>query len=435
MSTVCVHGLGYIGLPTAAMLANSGHDVRGYDVDDELVASLRDGDVGLDEPGLADFVARALDDGSLTIVDEVRPAEYHLVCVPTPFDAAERRADLAYVRAASRAIRPVLREGDTVVLESTVPPGATRSQMRPILEESGLSADGDFGLAHCPETVLPGNIIAELRANDRIVGGMTDAATASSVALYESFVDGEIRVTDGPTTAEFVKLIQNTARDVNVGLANEIARIAHDYGIDSREAIEMANGHPRVDILRPGPGVGGHCLPIDPWFLGEGSDALDLISTARRVNDGMVGFVVELLRELVSELHGKRIAVLGAAYKGNVDDTRMSPGLALARELQHGPEATAPATDGGVSEAKNVSRATSVAVHDPHVADATLDLRDLGDATRDADAIAVVTDHDEFADLDPVELAGRMAEPNVVDATGILELDRWRDAGFSVRRV
>lgn len=429
MSTVCVHGLGYIGLPSAAMLANSGHEVRGYDTDAELVASLRDGDVDLDEPGLAEFVSRALDDGGLTVVDEVRPAEYHLVCVPTPFDESERLADLAYVRAAARSVRPVLREGDTVILESTVPPGATESQMRPILEESGLSAAAEFGLAHCPETVLPGDIIAELRANDRIVGGVTAEATASAVALYESFVEGEIRTTAGPTTAEFVKLIQNTYRDVNVGLANEIARLAHDYGIDSREAIEMANAHPRVNLLRPGPGVGGHCLPIDPWFLGEGSDALDLIATARRVNDGMIGFVVELLRELVPELGGKRVAVLGAAYKGNVNDTRMSRGLALARELQHGPEAMAPATDGGVADA------VSVAVHDPRVADATLDLRDLDDATRDADAIVVMTDHDEFAELDPVELAGRMAEPNVVDATGILNLGRWRDAGFSTRRV
>ncbi|WP_435099581.1 nucleotide sugar dehydrogenase [Halorubrum sp. N11] len=429
MSTVCVHGLGYIGLPTAAMLANSGHDVRGYDVDSDLIASLREGDVSLSEPGLAEFVGKALDDGRLTVVDEVVPAEYHLVCVPTPFDEDVRRADLEYVRAASRGVRPVLREGDTVILESTVPPGATHSEMRPILEESGLSADGEFGLAHCPETVLPGNIIAELRANDRIVGGVTAEATAASVALYESFVDGTIRSTAGPTTAEFVKLIQNTARDVNIGLANEIARLAHDYGIDSREAIEMANAHPRVDILRPGPGVGGHCLPIDPWFLGEDSDNLDLIAAARRVNDGMVGFVVELLRELVPELRGTRIAVLGAAYKGNVDDTRMSPGLALARELQHGSETIAPATDGGVSDA------TSVAVHDPHVEDATLDLKDLDDATRDAHAVVVVTDHDEFADLDPAELAERMAEPNVVDATGILDLGQWRDAGFSVRRV
>lgn len=429
MSIVCVHGLGYIGLPTAAMLANSGHDVRGYDVDDDLVAALRDGDVGLNEPGLSEFVERALDDGGLAIVDEVRPAEYHLVCVPTPFDEAERRADLTYVRAASEAVRPVLREGDTVILESTVPPGATHSQMRPILEESGLSADEEFGLAHCPETVLPGDILAELRANDRIVGGLTAEATAASVALYESFVEGEVRTTAGPTTAEFVKLVQNTFRDVNIGLANEVARLAHDYGIDSREAVEMANVHPRVDLLRPGPGVGGHCLPVDPWFLGDASDNLDLIAAARRVNDGMVGFVVELLRELVPELRGKRIAVLGAAYKGNVDDTRMSPGLALARELQHGPEAMTPATDGGVSDA------TSVAVHDPHVADATLDLHSLDDATRDADAVVVVTDHDEFADLDPVELAGRMAEPNVVDATGMLDLERWRDAGFSVRRV
>ncbi|WP_144920720.1 nucleotide sugar dehydrogenase [Halorubrum salsamenti] len=428
MSTVCVHGLGYIGLPTAAMLANSGHDVRGYDVDEGLVATLRGGDVSLNEPGLSEFVSRALDGGGLTVVDEVRPAEYHLVCVPTPFDEAERRADLEYIRAASRAIRPVLREGDTVILESTVPPGTTASQMRPILEESGLSADDEFGLAHCPETVLPGNIIAELRANDRIVGGMTDEATAASVALYESFVDGEIRTTDGPTTAEFVKLIQNTFRDVNVGLANEIARLAHDYGIDSREAIEMANGHPRVNLLRPGPGVGGHCLPIDPWFLGDGSDNLDLIAAARRVNDGMVGFVVELLEELLPELDGKRVAVFGAAYKGNVDDTRMSPGLKLARELQHGSKQLKPATDGGAGRVE-------VAVHDPYVEDPTLNLEDATTAVTGAHALVITTDHDEFEELDPNRLAERMAESNVVDTKGILDADRWRQAGFSVRRV
>lgn len=429
MSTVCVHGLGYIGLPTAAMLAHAGHDVRGYDTSDEVTAALRDRDVHLEEPGLAEFVTSALDDGTLTVVDEAEPAEYHLLCVPTPFDERTRRADLEYVCAASRTVRSVLRTGDTVILESTVPPGTTGSRVRPILEETGLSADGDFRLAHCPETVLPGDIIAELRSNDRIVGGVTDAAAAEAVALYDSFVDGEIRRASDPATAEFVKLVQNTYRDVNIGLANEVARIAHDYGIDSREAIEMSNAHPRVDLLRPGPGVGGHCLPIDPWFLGDGSDELDLIAAARRVNDGMVGFVVELLRELVPNLHEKRIAVLGAAYKGNVDDTRMSPGLAIARELQHRPDAKTPAADGGVAET------ATVAVHDPHVTDATLDLRSLETATSGAHAIVVATDHDEFASLDPAVLADRMATPKVVDAMGILDRERWLDAGFAHRRV
>ncbi len=429
MSTVCVHGLGYIGLPTAAMLANYEHDVYGYDADDGVTAGLRDGEIHLEEPGLRAFVTQALESGRLEIVDEVTRAKYHVICVPTPFDEATRRAELEYVKAAGRAIRPVLRDGDTVILESTVPPGTTEKYLQPILEESGLRAGRDFALAHCPETVLPGNIITELKENDRVIGGVNGVSAESAVRLYESFVDGEIRTTADPTTAEFVKLIQNTFRDTNIALANELARLAHDYGIDSREAIDMANGHPRVDLLKPGPGVGGHCLPIDPWFLGDASDELDLIATAREVNDGMAAFVIDLLRELVPDLDGTRVAVFGAAYKGNVGDTRMSPGLALARELQHGCEQPKPATDGGRQES------VDVVVHDPYVEDPTLDLSDATEAVTDAHALVIATDHDEFEKLDPERLAERMAEPNVVDAKGILNVDEWRKAGFSVRRV
>ncbi|QCC49278.1 nucleotide sugar dehydrogenase [Halobellus limi] len=430
MSSVCVHGLGYIGLPTAAMLAAHGHDVYGYDADPVVTRELRDGDVGLDEPGLEAFVVRAMESGRLEIVDDVAAAAYHVICVPTPFDEETRQPDLDYVAAAARAVGSVLRAGDTAVLESTVPPGTTARHVRPIVEgESGLVAGRDFGLAHCPETVLPGDVIAELRENDRIVGGIDERSATAAVELYETFAEGEIRTTAGPTTAEFVKLIQNTARDVEVALANEIARIAHDYGIDSREAIEMANAHPRVDILQPGPGVGGHCLPIDPWFLGVGSDALDLVPTARAVNNGMIGFVVELLEELLADLDGKRVAVFGVAYKGNVDDTRMSPGLELVRELQHGQKPSTPATDGGTPETPGV------AIHDPHVADPTLRLQDVDDAVTGADAVVITADHDEFTELDPDRLRGLMAEPNVVDTKGILDLDRWRTAGFDVRRV
>ena len=398
MSSVCVHGLGYIGLPTAAMLATHDHDVYGYDTDEVLTAALRDGDVDLDEPGLEAFVVRALESGRLRAVDDVATAEYHVICVPTPFDEERREADLEYVADAARAVGSVLRTDDTVILESTVPPGTTEEHVRPLLEESGLVAGRDFGLAYCPETVLPGNIIAELRENDRIIGGVDEGSANAAVRLYESFVDGEIR-------------------------------IAHDYGIDSREAIEMANAHPRVNILQPGPGVGGHCLPIDPWFLGVGSDALDLVPTARAVNDGMIGFVVELLEELLSDLNGKRIAVFGIAYKGNVDDTRMSPGLELVRELQHGQKPSTPATDGGTPDTPGV------AIHDPHVVDPTLRLLNVEDAVTDAHAIVITADHDEFTELDPGRLRELMAEPNVVDTKGILDLDRWRNAGFEVRRV
>jgi len=432
MSTVCVHGLGYIGLPTAAVLADDGHDVFGYDTDRAVREDVRNADVQTDEPGLDGLLTRAVESGRLVATDEVAEAEYHLVCVPTPFDEETRRPRLEYVVAAAEAIAPVLRDGDTVILESTVPPGTTETHFRHALEESGLEAGVDFGLAHCPETVLPGSILAELRGNDRIVGGLGPASTDAAVELYDSFVDGAIRTTQDPTTAEFVKLIQNTFRDVNIALANETARIAHDYGIDAREAIDFANGHPRVELLSPGPGVGGHCLPIDPWFLGAESDSLELIPTAREVNDGMSEYVVELIRELLGDLSGAKIAVLGAAYKGNVGDARKSPGLALAAELRRGAAVPPPGTDGGSPDEPRV------AVHDPHVDDAAVDIVDLVDletATTGADAVVIATDHDEFEGLDPRSLRERMAAPNVVDTKGILRLRRWREAGFSARRV
>ena len=428
MTSVCVHGLGYIGLPTAAMLANYGYEVHGYDVDDGVRETLRDGGVHLDEPGLRAFVTQALESGQLTITDEVVPAKYQLICVPTPFDEERKSPDLSYVTEAARALTPQLRAGDTVILESTVPPGTSTGTLRPVLESGGLRAGEDFAIVHCPETVMPGNIITELQENARIVGGINGVSTESAVRLYERFVRGEVHTTSDPTVAEFVKLIQNTYRDVNIALANEIARIAHDYDIDSREAIDLANEHPRVDILDPGPGVGGHCLPVDPWFLGVDSDSLWLIPAARGVNDSMPSFVVELLREGLGTLAGKKIAVLGIAYKADVSDTRMSPGLALVRELRRTTPERALA-DGGSPEPPAVS------VHDPHVTETAFKLDDLETATADADALVVATHHQVYDDLDPSSLFDRMAGNVLVDTKGRLERALWQKAGFDVLRL
>ncbi|NHN46473.1 nucleotide sugar dehydrogenase [Halostella sp. JP-L12] len=429
MSTICVHGLGYIGLPTAAMFANYDHDVIGYDADSEVIDQLNDGEVHFDEPGLRAFVTQALESGNLTVSDEVVPAKYHIIAVPTPFDDDTKEADLAYVKTAGEAIVPHLRTGDTVILESTVPPGTTVDVLQPVLEESGLNAGNDFALVHCPETVLPGNIITELRENNRIIGGVNGVSTQAAVRLYESFVEGEIRTTANATTAEFVKLIQNTFRDTNIALANEIAILADDYGIDSREAIDLANQHPRVDIHQPGPGVGGHCLPIDPWFLGQNSDKLDLIEVARQVNDGMSEYVIEILQDELGSVAGKKIAILGVAYKGNVGDTRMSPGLKLARDLQavESTEADAAIVDGGSS--------VDIALHDPHVTDSTLDLTDLDDAVSDADAVVITTDHDEFEQLDPRQIGDLMNWDLVVDTKAILPEARWQSADMTLRRI
>ncbi len=419
MSSVCVHGLGYIGLPTAAMLANYDHDVYGYDASEEVTDQLQEGEVHLDEPGLRAFVTQALESGQLEIVEEIVEAKYHVICVPTPFDDETKEADLTYVGQAGEAILPHLRSGDTVILESTVPPGTTVDVLQPILEESDLSAGEDFALVHCPETVLPGSIITELRQNNRIIGGVNGVSTEAAVRLYESFVEGEIRTTEDATTAEFVKLIQNTYRDTNIALANEIARLAHDYGNDSREAIDLANEHPRVDLLQPGPGVGGHCLPIDPWFLGQKSDELDLIETARRVNDGMADFIIEILEDELGDLSETKIAILGIAYKGNVGDTRKSPGLHLANEIQN------PATQNvAVANGGSAGRA-EIAIHDPHVMDATLDLKDLDTAISGADAIVIATDHDEFKNLDPEQLRKHMNGNLLIDTKVVLDEHLW----------
>jgi len=428
MSSVCVHGLGYIGLPTAAMLANYDHTVFGYDTNESIRERLRRGEVHLDEPGLRAFVTQAIESEQLEITDEVVAAKYQIICVPTPFDADEKTATLDYITDAARALGPKLREGDTVILESTVPPGTTATELQPILEETGLDAGDDFALVHCPETVLPGNIITELRENNRLIGGVNGVSTESAVRLYESFVNGDIRTTSDPTAAEFAKLIQNTYRDVNIALANEVARLAHDYDIDARDVIELANEHPRVELLQPGPGVGGHCLPIDPWFLGVNSDQLDLIERARAVNDSMTEFVTDLLRTALGELVDCKVAVLGVAYKANVDDTRMSPGLKLARELGHTKEMPV-ATDGGTAAGIDVS------LHDPHVADPTLDLSELDDAIENADAVVIATDHDEYESLDPQWFADQMTGTAIVDTRGCLDTDQWRQAGFTVQRI
>ncbi|MFC7157960.1 nucleotide sugar dehydrogenase [Halomarina halobia] len=429
MSTICVHGLGYVGLPTAALLAHNGHDVAGYDVDEAVIDRLSRGEVRTGEAELREYIAEVIEDGRLTLSNEVVPASYHLVCVPTPLDAEAERADLAYVLSAAGGIAGVLREGDTVIVESTVPPGTTEGPVLEALEgDSGLRAGEDFHLAHSPETVLPGNILYELRANDRFVGGVDATSTEAAARLYEPCIDGTVHRAPDATTAEFVKLVQNAYRDTNIGFANELAKIARDYGIDTREAIGLANRHARVDILQPGPGVGGHCLPVDPLFLAHGSDSVDLIRNARRVNDSMAGYVADLVTHYFGDLDGKRLAILGVAYKGNVDDARNSPGLRLARMLRATEQEQPAVADGGEH------MGVEMRLHDPHVSDddGSMGLVSLETALDGADAIVVTTDHDEYRDLSPTEAADRMRGRLLVDTKGLMDENAWRDADFDV---
>ena len=422
MHSVCVHGLGYVGLPTSAMLANRGHEVVGYDTATTVIGELDRGEIRFDDPELQAFVERALRSGNFQPSREPTQADYHLICVPTPLDE-DNRADLRYVEAAGTTIGRHLRAGDTVVLESTVPPETTTDVLRPSLETGELTAGEDFSLAYSPETVLPGNVVHELEHNDRIVGGIDEESAESAVALYDSFVAGEIHTTDA-TTAEFVKLVQNAFRDVNIAFANEIARRCYEHGIDSRETLDLVNRHPRVDVLNPGPGVGGHCIPTDPYFLPRRPAENSLIGLARRINDRMVDHVIRLLEDLIGDLGGSAVAVLGVSYKGNVADTRASPGLELADRLtSYGSPATS----------------IDVSLADPHVAARSSEvdagghrfpLEPVEDAVEGADATVVVTDHDEFRDLDPARLANLHRRANVVDTRSILELDRWRENGF-----
>jgi len=422
--TVCVHGLGYIGLATAAMFANNGHEVVGYDTDPALRAELESGEVSTTEPSLTRYVERALDVG-LDVQDAPVEADYHVICVPTPFDPGTGGADLQYVEQAGRTIAELVRPGDVVVLESTVPPGTTASRLGPILDRSGLEPGRDLGLGYTPETVLPGNTVHELLTNDRIVSGVDRASRTAVADLFEPLTTGTVHRAPDATTAEFVKLVQNAFRYVNIAYANTLALMADDYGVDVREGIELANNHPRVDILSPGPGVGGHCLPVDPLFLQSGSDWTALIDSAKKMNDRMPAYVADLLASEINGVTGSTIGILGIAYKGNVADTRNSPGLAVARELRSPARVRRYATDGA-------GKRVNIRITDPRADVDDHDLVSLSAALTGADAAVVTADHDEYADLDPEAVAHAMEGDTVLDTLDVLDADRWADAGLDV---
>ena len=445
MTKVCVVGLGYIGLPTAAMFATKGFEVVGVDVNARIVSALERGEVQIQEAAVRELVREALASGRFHAALVPEEADAFVIAVPTPIVKPEvkaeagaegrvGKADLGYVVAAAESIVPYLRPGSLVVLESTSPPRTTEDVLAPILERSGIptrarsalarangKANGHGGeggrlyVAHCPERVLPGQIVEELVGNDRIVGGLDGESGERAKALYASFVEGEIFVTDA-TTAEMVKLMENTYRDVNIALANELSLVAERVGIDVWEAIRLANRHPRVSILKPGPGVGGHCIAVDPWFIAEAApEVTPLIQTARRVNDGMPGRVVERVKRALAERYGESallaenrgkytIACLGLAYKADVDDTRESPAVAVVNLL---------AEEGFV-----------VRAYDPHARPGVVpwQVSSLSAATDAAQVVVLLTDHAEFRGLGIDALAS--ADSPVVDTRRVLP--SWR---------
>lgn len=346
-------GLGYIGLPTAAVFAGRKVEVVGVDVNPHAVATINRGEIHITEPDLDIVVRAVVAEGYLRATATPEPAEAFLIAVPTPFarsaDGNGRIPDLSYIEAAARAVAPVLKSGDLVVLESTSPVGATErmaawlAEARPDLsfpQDAGEASD--IRIAHCPERVLPGRVLRELVQNDRLIGGMTPRCAARAVALYKMVVDGDCIVTD-PRTAEMAKLTENSFRDVNIAFANELSLICAELGIDVWELIGLANRHPRVNILQPGPGVGGHCIAVDPWFIvSRTPDEARLIRTAREINDAKPAWVLGRVERAVSDFlaaHPGRapaevtVACWGLAFKADIDDLRESPALGIVRDL------------------------------------------------------------------------------------------------------
>lgn len=327
MLKVVVIGMGYIGLPMAALLADAGCDVVGVDINEEKLDLISKGKTPFDEPGLDELVARCVKVGKLTVQKEVPEADFFIIAVPTPVRG--RACDLKYVVSAMKGVVEKAKDGDLVVLESTVRPGTCVSVLKPMFEKAGK----DVLIAHCPERAIPGMTLKELVKNDRIIGGVTYLATLRAKILYTMFVEGELLETDS-VTAEAVKLFENTYRDVNIALANELEEISGELGIDFWETIGMANRHPRVNIHKAGVGVGGHCIAIDPWFLIEKSVSGRLIRTAREINDGRPHLIARRAMERLEESGGLKVAILGVTYKENIDDCRESPSEKLYEELE-----------------------------------------------------------------------------------------------------
>ena len=407
---VCVLGLGYIGLPTAAVIARTGARVLGVDVSPHVVETVNSGRVHIEEVDLDGLVSGVVARGNLVASTQVAPADVFVIAVPTPFDA-HHAPDIGYVLTAATAVATVLKPGDTVILESTAPVGTTETvrdflaQLRPDLKLPGAKENGgghDVAIAYCPERVLPGRILVELIDNDRVIGGISPRCARKALHFYRRFVRGAC-VTTTARAAEMTKLTENAFRDVNIAFANELSRVADTLGVDVWEVIRLANRHPRVNILQPGPGVGGHCIAVDPWFLVHGDPAnTPLIRTAREVNDAKSDHVVAKAAELIAAIRGP-VACLGLAFKANIDDFRESPALKVAAALAQ-----------RFGERVRVVEPYADAL--PAAFDGTgATLTDLDTAIEECGAMIVLVDHDLFRSVPLDERAGKA----VYDTRGI----------------
>ena len=406
---VCVVGLGYIGLPTAAIVARSGCKVLGVDVSESVVETINRGEIHIEEVDLDGLVQGVVARGLLSASTTMAPADVFIIAVPTPFDA-DHAPDISYVLAAARAVAPVLKVGDVVILESTSPVGTTEAlrdmiaEMRPDLKCPGLTSDiPDISISYCPERVLPGRILEELAGNDRSIGGITPRCARKALAFYKRFVRGACITTD-VRSAEMTKLVENAYRDVNIAFANELSIVADTMGLDVWEVIRLANRHPRVNILSPGPGVGGHCIAVDPWFIVHGAPQdTPLIRTARGVNDGKIRHVIARAEALIAAHPGATVACLGLAFKANIDDFRESPARLVAATLAR-------------KFGARINVVEPYAAQLPKEFDGTAaTLIDIDTALETCDILIVLVDHDIFRVVPLAERASKL----VYDTRGI----------------
>lgn len=396
-SSICVIGLGYIGLPTASLLATKGYKVTGVDINPQVVDSINRGNVHIVEPDLDVLVRSAVNSGNLVAAHEPVPADIFILAVPTPF-LADKQPDTRHVDAATRAISAFVAEGNLVILESTVPVGTTESIVARTLFELRPELQDNVAIAHCPERVLPGQILRELIENDRVVGGVDLRSTERAVAFYGEFVNGEVLATDA-RTAEMAKLTENAFRDVNIAFANELSMICDVLKINVWEMISLANRHPRVNILNPGPGVGGHCIAVDPWFIvASAPEHARLIRTAREVNDYKPHWVLDKVRQKAARFKHPVVGCLGITFKADIDDIRESPALEIVQALMAMPD-------------------MDVLVNDPYATPIReFDLLPVDEVIQRADIVLVLVDHKPYRKLSAASLKEKM----VIDTRGML---------------
>ncbi len=395
-------GLGYIGLPTSIMFAKHGVDVVGVDINQKAVDSLNSGKIHIEEPGLQEAFEEVIASGKFKATTQPEPADCFIIVVPTPNNADQfKSCDISMVMTAVESVLPLIEKGNVIIVESTIAPRTMDDFVKPLVESKGFTIGEDVFLVHCPERVLPGQIMHELIHNNRIIGGVTQNCIEAGKKVYGTFVQGEMIETDAKT-AEMSKLMENTYRDVNIALANELAKVCNQLDINALDVIEMANKHPRVNLHQPGPGVGGHCLAVDPYFIiAKDPINTDIIQVGRKINNQMPHYVVNKAKEILKAVDGKKLTVFGLTYKGDVDDIRESPAFDIYEML------------------KDLDY--EVVAYDPHV-DLDFVEKDIKAAVKDSSLVLVLSDHSEFKQLTDADFEG-MKDQLIFDTKNVVKSD------------